>query len=150
MKLNRAIVIFITLAGIQNLCSAQFGEQMAKAKRGQLVAGAWANNLGLVRQALAAGSPINEADNEGWTALHYAAKNGNIEMVKYLIRKDADIFAQTNEGLDPYAIATKYEVEMGQQRYISILKELAAAHAAIEKKISQAMEANRRAMEVVS
>ena len=41
----------------------------------------------------------------GWTALHYAAINGDVELVKYLIKYGADINKATGEGSTPLYLA---------------------------------------------
>jgi len=41
----------------------------------------------------------------GWTALHYAAVNGDIELVKYLIRYGANVNKSTGEGSTPLFLA---------------------------------------------
>ncbi len=48
---------------------------------------------------------VNEKDNFGNTALHYAAENLNIDMVKALIKKGANLTFINNEGLSAYKIA---------------------------------------------
>ena len=44
-------------------------------------------------------------DNDGWTALHYFAKNGSYELVKVVADMGTDIKLQTNEGQDCLHIA---------------------------------------------
>ena len=41
----------------------------------------------------------------GWTALHYAAINGDVELVKYLIKYRADVNKATGEGSTPLYLA---------------------------------------------
>ena len=41
----------------------------------------------------------------GWTALHYAAINGDVELVKYLIKYGADVNKATGEGSTPLYLA---------------------------------------------
>jgi len=41
----------------------------------------------------------------GWTALHYAAINGDVELVKYLIKYGADVNKATGEGSTPIYLA---------------------------------------------
>ena len=50
---------------------------------------------------------INEKTNEGMTALHYAAANGNIKLVKLLKKFGAKIEAVTNLGKNVLHIAAK-------------------------------------------
>ena len=49
----------------------------------------------------------NLADNNGWTALHYSVKNGNDELVKFLLDKGADIYLKVNVGLNCLHIAAR-------------------------------------------
>jgi len=41
----------------------------------------------------------------GWTTLHYAAINGDVELVKYLIKYGADVNKATGEGSTPLYLA---------------------------------------------
>jgi len=41
----------------------------------------------------------------GWTALHYAVTNGNVELVKYLIKHGANVNKSTGEGSSPLFLA---------------------------------------------
>jgi len=41
----------------------------------------------------------------GWTALHYAAANGDAELVKYLIKSGANVNKATGEGSTPLFLA---------------------------------------------
>ena len=45
---------------------------------------------------------VNQKDEDGWTALMYAARLGQIEMAKVLIEKGADLEAKNHAGLTPY------------------------------------------------
>jgi len=49
---------------------------------------------------------INEQDSEGATALHYAALNGHLEIVKHLIEHNAKVNIKTQEGRTPLHCAT--------------------------------------------
>ena len=55
------------------------------------------------------GANVNAAltrkNASGWTALHYAAVNGDLELVKYLIRHGANINKATAEGSSPLFLA---------------------------------------------
>ena len=52
----------------------------------------WASlgNVGKVKLALQKNSDVNHADADGYTALHAAAENGHVEVVKLLLAKGAD------------------------------------------------------------
>jgi ankyrin repeat protein len=44
------------------------------------------------------GADVNAADHEGNTALHHAAARGDVEMIKYLVSKGADVTRVNREG----------------------------------------------------
>jgi ankyrin repeat protein len=44
------------------------------------------------------GADVNAADHEGNTALHHAAARGDVEMIKYLVAKGADVKRVNREG----------------------------------------------------
>jgi len=55
------------------------------------------------------GANINAAllkqNAKGWTALHYAAVNGDVELVKYLVKYGANVNKSTGEGSTPLFLA---------------------------------------------
>ena len=55
------------------------------------------------------GANVNAAltrkNASGWTALHYAAVNGDIDLVKYLIKHGANINKASAEGSTPLFLA---------------------------------------------
>lgn len=51
-----------------------------------------------VRALLAAGTPVDKLDSAGYTALHYAARNGHEEIVSELLRAGANINCATRAG----------------------------------------------------
>jgi ankyrin repeat protein len=58
----------------------------------------------------------------GWTALHYAAINGDVELVKYLIKYGANVNKPTGEGSTPLYLA-----QLGKhEEIIKILKSAGA------------------------
>jgi ankyrin repeat protein len=59
----------------------------------------------LVRQLIARDADINKP---GWTALHYAASSGQVEIMKLLLEKYAFIDAQSPNGTTPLMMAAMY------------------------------------------
>jgi len=59
---------------------------------------------------------INMQTSEGYTLLHYAADNGNLEMVRELIRRGADVNIRSATGSTPYdmAIGTMVKAEIAK------------------------------------
>lgn len=57
----------------------------------ELVYHASLGNLDEVEQLLANGTDVNTADEEGYSALQAAAENDNIEVVKLLVEKGANV-----------------------------------------------------------
>ena len=54
--------------------------------------------LDCVKALIEAGADLNAKENDGWTALHLAARNGKLDCVKALIEAGADLNAQKNDG----------------------------------------------------
>ena len=78
-------------------------------------------DLKKVEAHLAAGTDINDRDGEhGSTALHAAAYHGNLEIVKFLIEKGADINAKDKHGQTPRDVAW-HDVE--NERFSDSVKE---------------------------
>lgn len=67
----------------------------------ELIKAIFLGNLQMVEQLIEQGADINAKADNGWTALHYAAKRGYVEVVKYLIEQGADINAKNNAGETP-------------------------------------------------
>ncbi len=57
----------------------------------------WASlgELAEVEKSLANGADVNSADEEGYSALHAAAENGYLDVVKLLVEKGADVQHKT-------------------------------------------------------
>jgi len=66
-------------------------------------------DLDFAELILSKGADINEAatsgDVAGWTAIHYAASNGNAELLKFLIKNGANVNAVTADGKTPLSLA---------------------------------------------
>ena len=63
------------------------------------------------------GIGVNDADRDGWTLLHYAADCGQLEIVRLLTDKGANIYAKDNNGLIPSDLARG----RGYMRVVDIL-----------------------------
>ena len=50
---------------------------------------------------------VNLIDNNGYSSLMYAASQGRIEMVKFLISKGANIIQKNQKGIDAFQVGTK-------------------------------------------
>ena len=57
----------------------------------------WASlgDIDQIEQALQEGLDVNSADEEGYSALHAAAENGYLDVVKLLVEKGADVQHKT-------------------------------------------------------
>jgi ankyrin repeat protein len=66
-------------------------------------------DLDFAELILSKGADVNEAatsgDVAGWTAIHYAASNGNAELLKFLIKNGANVNAVTADGKTPLSLA---------------------------------------------
>ena len=69
---------------------------------------------------------VNKKDPLGWTALHYAAENGNTDLCKLLIEKGADVNQCTNHKMTPLHLAqnrqrtatAEYLISAGGQTWV--------------------------------
>ena len=59
----------------------------------------------IVRMLVESDAPVNAKQHGGWTALHAAADNGDLEMIKILLQNGADRLAQNDDGKTPAQIA---------------------------------------------
>ncbi|MDE0473512.1 MAG: ankyrin repeat domain-containing protein, partial [Gammaproteobacteria bacterium] len=68
------------------------------AARGPVADAAMRGDLEAVRALLEQGADANEAQGDGMTALHWAARNGDIEMARLLVTAGANVEAGTRIG----------------------------------------------------
>ncbi|MRX06355.1 ankyrin repeat domain-containing protein [Pseudoduganella sp. FT25W] len=88
----------------------------AKAPNGNtaLMMAAFRNNKTAVLELLQRGAQVNQ---KGWTALHYAAAAGSVEITTILLDKYAYIDAETPSGMTPLMIAARE----GQEKVVELL-----------------------------
>ncbi len=58
-----------------------------------------------VEAALNADADVHQQDEQGWTALNWAAGKGNVEIVRLLLNRGADVFRTGRDQRTPYKIA---------------------------------------------
>jgi len=63
------------------------------------------NNAEAIRLIDSGQFDINMQTDEGYSLLHYAADNGNLEMVRELIRRGADVNLRSARGSTPWDMA---------------------------------------------
>jgi len=88
----------------------------AKAPNGNtaLMMAAFRKNKTALLELLQRGAQVNQ---KGWTALHYAAASGSVEITTILLDKYAYIDAETPSGMTPLMIAARE----GQEEVVELL-----------------------------
>jgi ankyrin repeat protein len=66
-------------------------------------------NLNGIRDALSDGASVNEADAEGFTALHCATMAKHPQIVRTLLNAGANIRAESTRGTTPFSLAVALE-----------------------------------------
>ena len=72
-----------------------------------------------VEELVAGGADLNEQDENGWTPLNWAAGRGDVEVVRLLLDKGAEVFKVGRDQRTPYMIA----LAAGQQDTARLLRE---------------------------
>lgn len=105
----KTLTLFFSLVLYSTLLMAQpTNEATAKPAKPDIsiVEAAAKGDLEKVKQHLAAGTDINDRDEEhDSSALHAAAYHGKLEIVKFLIEKGAEINAKNRHGQTPMDVA---------------------------------------------
>ncbi|KAK8384928.1 hypothetical protein O3P69_014475 [Scylla paramamosain] len=86
-------------------------------KRSPLMRAAMGNRLGMARVLLDIGASVDFMNEEGWTALHVAAKHDAADVAEALLDAGADMEARSNSGRTPLAMACN-------QRKLTVAKKL--------------------------
>ena len=89
----------------------------------------WASVDDIMWAFLNGGNPSSFASN-GYTALHYSAYFGNLNMARALVQAGADINIQSNDGFGSTPLHTA--VEAGHVSMVQVLKDLGADPAALD------------------
>jgi ankyrin repeat protein len=71
-----------------------------------LMMAAWAGQMDIVQKLVAKGAVVD--NKPGWTPLHYAASKGQLDMIRYLLRLNADIDAGSPNESTPLMMAAGY------------------------------------------
>jgi ankyrin repeat protein len=58
-------------------------------------------------------SDVNMQDKDGWTAMHYACVNGQLDVVKVLLSVFADINITDDNGFTPVAVCEQRQSRVG-------------------------------------
>jgi ankyrin repeat protein len=81
---------------------------MASSSDRPLVEAAMQGNVEVVKQLLARGADVNEAQGDGMTALHWSAERGDVEIASLLLEAGANVRALTRIGsYTPLHLASK-------------------------------------------
>ncbi|XP_045124086.1 caspase-9-like isoform X2 [Portunus trituberculatus] len=86
-------------------------------KRSPLMRAAMGNRVAMVRALLDMGASVDFKNEDGWTALHIAAKHDAVAVAEALLDAGADIEARSNSGRTPLALACN-------QKKLSMAKKL--------------------------
>ncbi len=113
----------------------------AYATTDELINGVKNKNLPAVEALLNKGENVNGANAQGNTALHYAVATNNADMVKLLLKHNADMNAKNNKGWSPLSIAEKKNVG---EIYDIFEAKISAEEAAVKAK----QEAEQKAAEL--
>lgn len=88
------------------VAAAAFLFFLAGGRCGEIHDAAAAGDLDLVRRLVEANpAAVNERDREGKTPLHYAAANGHLAVVEWLVAHKAEINARSTSGITPTYLA---------------------------------------------
>lgn len=94
--------------GLVRLFRAVVGAGLDPATQPFLLHGAAAGGaVEIIGALVAAGADVARADENGWTALHYAARDGRAAAVEWLVRRGAPLDARTIAGQSALNVAVE-------------------------------------------
>ena len=96
----------------------------------QVFQAAQTGNIPLLQKLAARG--LNGTTDDKWTVMHFAVLGGNVESVRFLIRRDISVNSQTLQGQSPLHLAA----ESGNEVIIALLVENGAILDQADKNVS--------------
>lgn len=94
------VLIFLIKEGLSLYGYLKYCKLHEAAKRG---------DAGKIGELLEAGYPVNVLDTRfGLTPLHYAVRNGHLEIAKLLIRQGASLSDMSSQGVTPLQWSSEY------------------------------------------
>ena len=68
----------------------------------------YGNDINITRLLVGKGANVNAKNDNGWTPLHYTAKQGNKDIISFLIENGADVNAADNSNFTPIKFSRYY------------------------------------------
>jgi hypothetical protein len=94
------LVVFLIREGLSFYRYVKYCKLHESAKTGK---------IGKVRRLLAEGHPVNAVDPSfGLTPLHFAVRNGHVEVARLLIENGADLTQPSTQGITPLDWTSTY------------------------------------------
>eukprot|EP00112_Aurelia_sp_Birch-Aquarium-sp1_P000750 Seg1073.5 transcript_id=Seg1073.5/GoldUCD/mRNA.D3Y31 product="Protein phosphatase 1 regulatory subunit 16A" protein_id=Seg1073.5/GoldUCD/D3Y31 len=81
------------------------------------------DDLEMIRLLLDHGASLEATDSYGWTALHYSAFFGSLDIVRFLVLNCADLMLMNNNGETAYDLAQNSEVKFYLQGMMMLRKD---------------------------
>ena len=112
---NKIIMMAFLLTGL--IFSASAGPLHDAAIRGDVTE---------MRRLLEEKSDVNSRDEDGWTALHFAAQGGRVEAVRLLLCNGAEIDAQSSKTGNTALMYAARDGNSGSEEVVKLLLERGA------------------------
>src|SRR6266581_257605 len=108
--LGLAAIVIVGIGAVSHAELGLFGDYW-----GNVARAAHQNDAAQVQVLLANNSNPNQTDEESRTGLHYAAMNGNLQIIAILIKASANINVKDKLGNTPLHLAAdRNQAEVGQ------------------------------------
>lgn len=118
--MSNKIVLMINLITFNMVAMNSASQEQSDANKDLLIA-ASNNKFDLAIKALKGGARVDAQDEKGETALHYAMKNADAQMIQLLIDNKASIYKENNDNYMPL-LCLKYDVK--ESTKITIVKSI--------------------------